>query len=1295
MLETAPRPLPRQRLERLLHGLQQRMSRGAQRVSAEIELLREQAKAAERKQAEARELMLTDFARRLEDGTTQWDEMLHSRWSDAELRSFKAVFETADREGDARREAKKMIEYTTVEAKKRIADIEKRFLRAKDVPIKRLNNFRAATTTAREEIASVEAATEAALAQRSLRIPNVEMAPIPWDTPANSNAAFEQLKESNAHARQLCHRLAEQPLSKFLESGWWWGLCLLVFVAVSCVLYFSQVLLIWSLTVGLVVTVLFVLGGIVGIHPWLKRTARAEVPKIRSQLVHCLRLADAGQQLAIEENDLALKRLAAKRDERALQAKQWYDTQIQEISKQLESKLQQLRAHAYEQKRLASDYLTTSMADTNRQYENRMELERQQHVEALRALQAGLDEQAASLNAQINGLSQGGALRLQAGTQKAIQIFSRSRRWCHAHFPLWEQLQAELQHWPEPLQAPILPVGTVSIDSLVPSALKRDAGQTQLVAPLLFSPLQDEYLTITGDPTQPSIQQLIRNLVMRSLTSLPAGKTQVCVIDPPGLGRDFGWLMHLSDFDPGLVSHRVWTQPAHIAKQLQSLALAAEDFIQQSLRNQYQNIVQYNQDAGALAEPFRLLVWSSFPSGLDDQSWKSLQSLLDTGSRCGIIPILIIDPAVGWPSPGQAELVRRRGLHLTLSPDGKAFVAQSHAIGEVTIEPYPAAPESQSQEIIKEVGRRALLGNRVEVPLERMVPPPGQRWQADSSQCLEIPIGQSGVGRTHSLKLGIGTAQHAIIAGKTGSGKSSLLHALLTSALLKYSPDRLRLVLLDFKKGVEFQVYADSVIPHADIIGIESQREFGLSALEYIDGCMQRRGEAFRQVGVQDVASWNLLHPKQPMPRMLLVIDEFQELFVEDDKLSSQASLILDRIVRQGRSFGVHAVLSSQTLAGAYSLPRTTLGQMAVRIALQCDPSDAQIIFADDNPAASRLKFPGQAVYNDAGGRIEGNQPMQIGWLAKSQQQEWFKELPAGYRNQDVTTNLLGRTVVYDGNRPATWQPMNAELAIAQAARNVNPDAIWCVVGESVAINPAVTFPLTQQTGRNVLIVGADDPQAAAVINAIAASFLRGTHQRSPQLICIQGAKPTDTQTLKLGAQWQHLHAELKLVDNRGTDALLKEVHELLQLRIDGADSPEPMSPILLSLLQIGRLRSLRRDDDFASFGETQLTPDKQLEEILRDGPSHGIHTLLWAESYSTVNRWLSRTALREIEIRILMQMSGNDSTNLIDSLAASRLGEHVMLVLDEATGQEQKFRPFACDSLAALSSWSGGLDEN
>lgn len=66
--------------------------------------------------------------------------------------------------------------------------------------------------------------------------------------------------------------------------------------------------------------------------------------------------------------------------------------------------------------------------------------------------------------------------------------------------------------------------------------------------------------------------------------------------------------MHSSDFDPQLVTHRA--DPAgHIAKQLTTLAMAAEDFIQQSLRNEYRDIAEYNLEAGPLAEPYRLLVW--------------------------------------------------------------------------------------------------------------------------------------------------------------------------------------------------------------------------------------------------------------------------------------------------------------------------------------------------------------------------------------------------------------------------------------------------------------------------------------------------------------------------------------------------------------------------------------------------------------------------------------------------------------------------------------------------------------
>src|SRR6188472_3410430 len=129
------------------------------------------------------------------------------------------------------------------------------------------------------------------------------------------------------------------------------------------------------------------------------------------------------------------------------------------------------------------------------------------------------------------------------------------------------------------------------------------------------------------------------------------------------------------------------------------------------------------------------------------------------------------------------------------------------------------------------------------------------------------------------------------------------------------------------------------------------------------------------------------------MPRVLLIVDEFQEFFVEDDRTAHEAALLLDRLVRQGHAFGIHILLGSQTLAGAYSLARSTLGQMAVRIALQCSEADAHLILSEDNTAARLLNRPGEAIYNDANGLVAGNHPFQVVWLPDPQRQAYLAAL--------------------------------------------------------------------------------------------------------------------------------------------------------------------------------------------------------------------------------------------------------------------------------------------------------------
>src|SRR5204863_2967143 len=114
------------------------------------------------------------------------------------------------------------------------------------------------------------------------------------------------------------------------------------------------------------------------------------------------------------------------------------------------------------------------------------------------------------------------------------------------------------------------------------------------------------------------------------------------------------------------------------------------------------------------------------------------------------------------------------------------------------------------------------------------------------------------------------------------------------------------------------------------------------------------------------------------------------------------SSLLLDRLVRQGRAFGIHLLLGSQTLAGAYSLARSSLGQMAVRIALQCSETDAHLILSEDNSAARLLSRPGEAIYNDANGLFEGNHPFQTVWLSDDEREHYLERLAEASQRQQV-----------------------------------------------------------------------------------------------------------------------------------------------------------------------------------------------------------------------------------------------------------------------------------------------------
>ncbi len=417
---------------------------------------------------------------------------------------------------------------------------------------------------------------------------------------------------------------------------------------------------------------------------------------------------------------------------------------------------------------------------------------------------------------------------------------------------------------------------------------------------------------------RPAALSAMQVMLLRLLTLVPPGKLRLTIFDPIGLGESFSGFMHLADFDELLITSRIWTESAQIESQLARLTEHMENVLQKYLRNEFASIEDYNRFAGEVAEPYHILVVTDFPSKISEQAAQRLMSVATSGPRCGVFLLMSVDTKA--PVPHGFDLAPIEHAATTFEwADGAFHLADPDLRAWPLVIDTPPPPETFTS-IVKNVGEASRDVRRVEVSFSRVAPPPDDVWKSDSRRDIDIPIGRAGALKLQRLQLGRGTSQHMLVAGKTGSGKSTFFHALITSAALHYGPDELHFFLVDFKKGVEFKAYASQQLPHARVIAIESDREFGVSVLQRLDAILHERGDLFRRQGVQDIRAYRDQHPHQRMPRIMLVIDEFQEFFVEDDQLSQTAGLLLDRLVRQGRAFGIHVILGSQTLGGAYSL---------------------------------------------------------------------------------------------------------------------------------------------------------------------------------------------------------------------------------------------------------------------------------------------------------------------------------------------------------------------------------------
>lgn len=191
-----------------------------------------------------------------------------------------------------------------------------------------------------------------------------------------------------------------------------------------------------------------------------------------------------------------------------------------------------------------------------------------------------------------------------------------------------------------------------------------------------------------------------------------------------------------------------------------------------------------------------------------------------------------------------------------------------------------------------------------------------QRWSAQRyASDIRCYLGVSSGG---SLNIGLSEhGPHWLLGGTTGAGKSQLLRSLVLSAALRYPPERLGLILVDFKGSAGLGPLAQlphvlSVLSNFDVSAVER-------ALEFLRADIHRREVDLQALGVNSyrdyLASCQAAGTIPRYPELLIVVDEFRMLI--DSMPDAMAELM--RIATIGRSLGLHLVLATQRPQGAIS----------------------------------------------------------------------------------------------------------------------------------------------------------------------------------------------------------------------------------------------------------------------------------------------------------------------------------------------------------------------------------------
>lgn len=773
--------------------------------------------------------------------------------------------------------------------------------------------------------------------------------------------------------------------------------------------------------------------------------------------------------------------------------------------------------------------------------------------------------------------------------------------------------------------------------------------------------------------TRQAATAALESIALRAIATFPARKLQGIFIDPVSMGTTFPF----GSLPEEICGKRIYTTSDDIQEQLHKLITHIEQVIQKYLRRDFENIEEYNAVAEAIQEAYRYLFIADFPKKFENRSLEYLNTLLETGAKVGIYAIIHIDETLERPRNFNYNLFKAhcqilRPADKTYNGD-PLFVYESPEAPIVLYATLDKPPESDRFNQLTAMISKASGEVKVDtVAFSQLYPE--TLWTGDSRGEIRTAIGVAGAREKLEFWLGQNPKGleviQSLLFGKPGAGKSYTLHSIINGLAMRYAPDELELYLLDFKEGVEFQVYVDpdrgedsgssndldltKALPHAKVISIESDREFGLSVLRKVNEQFQIRANEWKSVSndITKVAEYRNKTNGKKMPRILIVIDEFQVLFEDNDSISAELNQIFDTIVKKGRAFGIHLLLASQS-PNIKNITRSVYDLIDLRMAMQMNQNVAAMTLAEGNTdAVDLLDRPGRIIYNSDFGRKGSNEIGQIADASTDQRKKALRKIQEIVQATGYQRPPTDQLVVFDGRHPTRLQNNglltilatdNKFLPIANI-KDVISESNWRVreypsvawTGEAMRIGYHSRAIFRRRSRSNMLLVGNAEESIFGILGGLLTSLAcchqpkkaqfhiidlsdeedRGSHWWSMTLLfrkffyqffpttIAKDFPNSDRQIVKASTTIQNIHAEFE---------------RRKQLREADPDTTNFGASIFFvaAIGTLERLNSLRPTVD--NRGNPDMSDDaKKILAIAAQGSELGIHLILWVEGIKT-----------------------------------------------------------------------------